>query len=217
MNLGNIWSNLPNNNVNNTKKNNNVNHKSHVNVFHNIFSSKTGQNKAYNALRSENKIISGFSNIKNNTYDNKKYWGTPTWYLFHSISARINEEYYKNNYKMIWSFIKNVCSLLPCPYCRSHAISYVSKISNEQINTKDKLINVLFDFHNFANINSGSEQYLKEKLEIYEKANMTKIFNLFQSRFFKSYILTREFQDWNKMKFKKKFEEFVKDTQDHYN
>ena len=44
-----------------------------------------------------------------------------------------------------------------------------------------------------------------------------KIFNLFQSRFFKSYILTREFQDWNKMKFKNKFKEFVNETQDHYN
>ena len=138
MNLGNIWSNPMNNNVNNTKKNN-YNHKTHPTIFNNIFSSKTGQNKAQNALRSENKIISGFSNIKNNSYDNKKYWGTPTWYLFHSIAARINEEYYKNNYNMIWSFITEVCAMLPCPYCRQHAVQYISKIYNEQINTNQFL------------------------------------------------------------------------------
>ena len=33
---------------------------------------------------------------------------------------------------------------------------------------------------------------------------MKNIFNLFKSRFFKSYFLTREFQDWNKNKFKYK-------------
>jgi len=223
MNLGNIWSNTPNsnnnqhnNNVNNNKKNN-YNHKTHSTIFNNIFSSRAGKNKARRALKSPDKIISGFSNIINNSKDRKKYWGTPTWYLFHSIASRINKEYYKDNYKMIWLFIIEICAILPCPYCRHHATQYVSKISTEQINTKIKLIKVLFDFHNYANRNSGSEQYLEEKLKKYEKSNMTNIFNLFQSRFFKSYILTREFEDWNKMKIKTKFLKFVKETQHHYN
>ena len=48
-------------------------------------------------------------------------------------------------------FIQQTCSVLPCPYCRYHAIMYVNKISNEQINLKEKLIKVLFDFHNSVN------------------------------------------------------------------
>ena len=33
-------------------------------VFHNIFTSKTGVNKAHSAINSNNKVISRFSNLK---------------------------------------------------------------------------------------------------------------------------------------------------------
>jgi hypothetical protein len=229
-NLGNIWSNKsmnrnrtpnpnPNQNPNpnpNPKPKPNPNPKpnSKSNPFNNIFSSKTGKNSAHNALNSNNKIISGFSKLNNK--NSKKYWGTPTWYLFHSIASRINEEYYKNNFKIVWQFIKEVCSHLPCPYCRSHALSYVNKIDDVQVDTKEKLIDILYNFHNYANRNSGSEQYPKEKLDVYKKANIQKMFNLFLSRFFKSYYGTRQFQDWNKSKFKVKLREFMAETNDHY-
>jgi len=202
-NLGNIWSNK----LIKTPK---------INIFNNIFSSKAGNNKANIALRSQNNVISGFSKININSKNSKKYWGTPTWYLFHSIAAKINEEYYKNNYKMIWQFIKSVCSHLPCPYCRSHALSYVNKINDTQLNTKEKLIDILYNFHNHANTNSGSKQYSKEKLDIYKKANIQKMFNFFLARFFKSYIGTRQFQDWNKSIFKVKLREFMAETKEHY-
>ena len=202
-NLGNIWSNkLP--------------HTPKINKFNNIFSSKSNINKVNSALRSQNNVISGFSKINMNGKNSKKYWGTPTWYLFHSIAAKINEEYYKNNYKMVWQFIKLVCSQLPCPYCRSHAMSYVNKINDTQVNTKEKLIDILYNFHNHANTNSGSKQYSKENLDLYKKANIQKMFNFFLSRFFKSYYGTRQFQDWNKSKFKVKLREFMAETKDHY-
>ena len=202
-NLGNIWGNkLPK-----TPK---------INTFNNIFSSKAGNNKANSVLRSQNNVISGFSKINMNSKNSKKYWGTPTWYLFHSIAAKINEEYYKNNYKMVWQFIKSVCSQLPCPYCRSHALLYVNKINDTQVNTKEKLIDILYNFHNHVNTNSGSKQYSKEKLDVYKKANIQKMFNFFLSRFFKSYIGTRQFQDWNKSIFKVKLREFMEETKEHY-
>ena len=231
MNLGNIWTNYNEsnakknniiykkpNNFNNIKKNKQINNSSiniRQNVFNNIFSSKTGQNKAHQVLNSENNIINGFS-VVNDTRDSKTYWGTPTWFMFHSIAAKVNEKYYSENYEKIWNFIKETCSILPCPYCRHHAVQYVIKISINQINTKEKLIQVLFDFHNSVNQQSYKKLYLKKDLSKYKNADMTKIFNLFQSRFFKSYFLTREFQDWNKNKFKEKFTKFVSETKDYF-
>ena len=207
-NLGNIWGEM---NKNKIKVNKNFKQKkiikkkfitqkntitSDINIFNNIYASKSGENKTTNAIN--NKSIK-FSIVNDSA---KKYWGTPTWFLFHSIAARINKTYYSQNFTEIWNFIKLTCVNLPCPYCRNHAVSYVNKVAINDINTKDKLINVLYNFHNFVNRKNGKSLYKKEELEIYEKANMQKIFNLFNQRFFKSYYKTREFQDWTKSKYK---------------
>ena len=69
----------------------------------------------------------------------KRYWGNATWFLFHTIAARIEPEYYKNNINMIWKFISECCGNLPCPFCRSHATAHLKTISIHQINTKAKL------------------------------------------------------------------------------
>ena len=74
----------------------------------------------------------------------------------------------------------------------------------------------MFIFHNSVNQKSYKKIYLKNELEKYKNANMTNIFNLFKSRFFKSYFLTREFQDWNKNKFKQTFLNFIIETKDHF-
>ena len=127
MNLGNIWSNYNNNNVNNTKKiNTKINTK--INKYNTIFQSKTGINKAHKALNNPEKIVTGFSNNSVLSSDSRKFWGTPTWFLFHSIAARIDPIFHKENPHIIWDFIKQTCSVLPCPYCRYHAVNYVNKI-----------------------------------------------------------------------------------------
>lgn len=228
MNLGNIWTNYNSNNVRNAKKINSQKKNTQIKktipqttyrnekVFHNIFTSKTGVNKTHSAINSNNKVISGFSNFKKNYKDSKAYWGTPTWYLFHSIAARIDPIFHKQNPNIIWDFVKQTCSVLPCPYCRYHAIMYVNKISNEQINLKEKLIKVLFDFHNSVNNRNKETLYNETELEKYNSANIDKIFKLFESRFFKSYYSTREFQDWSKAKFRDQLVKFINDTKDHY-
>ena len=223
MNLGNIWTNYNSNNVRNSKKiisqikkpitqTNYTNEK----VFHNIFTSKTGINKTHIAINSHEKVISGFSNFKKNYKDSKAYWGTPTWYLFHSIAARIDPIFHKENPNIIWDFIKQTCSVLPCPYCRYHAVNYVNKINLTQINLKKKLIKVLFDFHNSVNQRNNGILYKEKELEKYNSANIDKIFKLFESRFFKSYYNTREFQDWSKAKFRDELIKFINETKDHY-
>lgn len=139
-----------------------------------------------------------------------------SWYLFHSIAARIDPIFHKQNPNIIWDFVKQTCSVLPCPYCRYHALNYINKINITQINLKEKLIKVLFDFHNSVNKRNNEKLYTETELEKYNSANIDKIFKLFESRFFKSYYNTREFQDWSKAKFRDQLVKFINDTKDHY-
>ena len=61
---------------------------------------------------------------------------------------------------------------------------------------------------NVANNNSGKGNQPKSILEKYNKANIKQIFDLFENRFFKSYIGGRHFHDWQKNEFKTKFINF---------
>lgn len=178
------------------------------NIFNNIFSAKTGNNVVHSKINDTNRSINGFS--KNNEINGTKYWGTPTWYLFHSIAAKINEDFYKVNHTFVLDFIKSCCDVLPCPYCRRDAVNYMSKINYSMVDSKEKLKKVLFDFHNHVNKKNKKNLFNFSDLERYNKSNIEKVIELFNSRFFRSYYNTREFQDWNKTKFYKKFLNFIK-------
>ena len=103
---------------------------------------------------------------------------------------------------VVWNFIKEICASLPCPYCKQHAVSYVNSISISEINTKNKLINRLFVFHNDVNVKTGKPKKNDVVLYKYKSANLNKILELFKSRFFVSYIGRRHFDDWIKSKTK---------------
>ena len=144
------------------------------------------------------------SNIQNNIErhvnqaSTRSYWGTAVWFLFHTISCRIDANFYASNYMYIWGFIKKICHTLPCPLCQKHASEYVDKISNNQINTKDRLKTVLFNFHNSVNSRTGKQVVGTNVLNKYNRANIKQIFDLFEARFFYSYIGRRHFDDWIK-------------------
>ena len=153
--------------------------------------------------------------IKNtqNTQNNrgtKSFWGMPTWILFHTLAEKADETKYEKHYIVVWDFIKDVCGGLPCPYCMTHASNYVSKIQSHQINTKEKLKNVLFTFHNSVNTRTNKPRETINGLEKYKSANLKKILELFMSRFFVSYIGTRQFNDWYKNKLKERVNDFMK-------
>jgi len=147
----------------------------------------------------------------------KSYWGGAVWMFFHTISVKINVNYYNNNYQYMWDFIKKICKTLPCPYCRQHASAYVDKITTHQINTKDKLKTVLFNFHNSVNIRIGKKSENISILTKYNKANIMAIFNLFEQRFFHSYIGTRTFNDWIKNAVKKEYYDFFNNVRTKFN
>ena len=78
----------------------------------------------------------------------------------------------------------------------------------EQINTKEKLINTLFVFHNDVNVKTGKSKSNNIVLYKYKSANLNKILELFMNRFFVSYIGNRQFNDWLKNKTKEKTQIF---------
>ena len=73
-----------------------------------------------------------------------------------------------------------LCTILPCPICTDHAIKYLSKINKNNINTRDKLINLFFNFHNNVNNKLRKKQFTKEKyIELYSSNKLFDILNRF--------------------------------------
>ena len=186
LNFGNMWSQSRKNNVQ-TKRIINVN--------------KFKQNRL--VIKNPNR-----NNVKKSGMGTKAFWGTPTWFLFHSLAEKVNEEKYKIHYMVMWNFIKEVCSALPCPFCKTHAVNYTNGIPITSINTKEKLITTLFNFHNDVNKRTKKPVAGKIILEKYKSSNLNNILKLFNERFFVSYIGTRQFDDWIKNKTKQSTEVF---------
>ncbi len=185
-NFGNMWS--------NSKKNNVVKRNKNIGV-------KFNQNKL--VIKKRAPIVK-----QGDGQGTKGFWGTPTWYLFHSLAEKSDPEKYKKHYNVVWDFIKEICNGLPCPYCKQHASNYVKGIPVYSINTKEKLITTLFNFHNDVNVRTGKMRMGEEVLKKYKSANLNKILELFYSRFFVSYIGRRHFDDWIKNKIKESTRKF---------
>lgn len=170
-----------------------------------------------NAPRNITKTTQNIQPIKSQNVrpDSRAYWGTPTWYLFHTIAEKIDNNYYRNNYMIIWDFIGDICENLPCPFCKTHAVNFIKSININNIKTKEGLKKVLFDFHNTANRNARKKEVDISILNKYKMSNVNKIFILFEKRFFHSYIGTRQFTDWIKNALKIRYKEFLKKIENH--
>uniref|UniRef100_A0A6C0C210 thiol oxidase n=1 Tax=viral metagenome TaxID=1070528 RepID=A0A6C0C210_9ZZZZ len=129
----------------------------------------------------------------------KEIWSVPCWLFFHGFAARINKEFYDNNYLKIWiSVYQNICLNLPCPMCRKHAVDYISKSKEQEINTKEKLIIYLFNFHNYVNLRINKPQYKIDDLEIYKRLKMKKCYYLLHSAFNLPYSSRSLFNGWQR-------------------
>lgn len=78
-------------------------------------------------------------------------WGPPIWIFFHTITTKIKDDLDGNVYKGLFIIIKTICKNLPCPACSADATIFLSKINEDGINTKQKLINNIYIFHNYVN------------------------------------------------------------------
>jgi len=196
MNLGSMWN-------NNLKKN--------TTKFRN-----NNKNQIFNSIKNSKEITKNKKQNVNKKVmpDSRSYWGNPTWTLFHTIAEKINNSYYINNYMIVWGFIKDVCNHLPCPFCKNHAVKYVNLINMNDIKTKEGLKKVLFEFHNYVNRNSNKKTEDISILNRYKNANVSVVFPYFEQRFFRSYIGTRQFNDWINNALKERYKEFCKTIND---
>ena len=109
-----------------------------------------------------------------------KTWGTATWYFFHTLAEKIKENEYDHIKDDILSYIKDICSVLPCPDCRDHAVKFMKRINIGHVNTKEELKHMLYIFHNSINTRKNLPQYSVDELELYKRGNFSKIFAYFK-------------------------------------
>ncbi len=134
-------------------------------------------------------------------------WGPPTWYFLHGFAEKINKEFYESNLVLCYGIIKKICYSLPCPMCRKHAITYLSKHNMRHYNTKEKLKVFLFNFHNAASKHAKNPEQPIEILDQYKTINMLKAWIYFETNFFYQYYSERSFNSWRQNSLKKELKE----------
>jgi hypothetical protein len=111
-------------------------------------------------------------------------WGEPTWFLFHTLSYKIKDEYFVIIREELLNIIYTICYNLPCPDCANHASDYLKSINFNSIQTKEQLKKMLFIFHNVVNTRKGYELFPYENFDDkYSKANTINIIQNFMVYF----------------------------------
>lgn len=111
-------------------------------------------------------------------------WGEPTWFLFHTLSYKIKDEYFVIIREDLLNLIYTICSNLPCPDCATHASSYLKSVNFNSIQSKEQFKKMLFLFHNTVNKRKGYEIFPYEDFdEKYSKANTVNIIQNFINHF----------------------------------
>lgn len=109
-----------------------------------------------------------------------KTWGPPTWYLFHTLAEKMNEDDFAKIKMELINIIKMVCKNLPCPDCSGHATSILNKLNLNLINSKNDLKKMLLWFHNQVNRRLRNPIFTQDDLDKkYKLANTKNIVEYF--------------------------------------
>jgi hypothetical protein len=111
-------------------------------------------------------------------------WGEPTWFLFHTLAEKVNDEIFQSIRLELLNLITLICSNLPCPDCANHASEYMKKINFASIRTKKDLKLMLFQFHNVVNQRKNFPLFPIDELDSkYSNANVVNIIHNFMIHF----------------------------------
>ena len=99
-------------------------------------------------------------------------WGPPIWIFFHTITTKVKDGLDVNVYKGLFRIIKTICKNLPCPTCATDATLFLSKINEDVINSKQKLINNIYIFHNYVNKKNNKILFNYNKILNYNHADL---------------------------------------------
>ena len=129
-------------------------------------------------------------------------WGPFVWKLFHVLVCNIKDSEYNKLKGEIFSQIKNICTALPCPDCSTHATQFLSKITPHNYDTKEKMINLFYNFHNIVNKKKNKPIYEYKDLDKYKDYKLLNVVNEFAPVYTNSTkgnlkLLTQNFQRKN--------------------
>jgi hypothetical protein len=135
-------------------------------------------------------------------------WGPPIWTFIHTIVEKVKEEHYSTLSFRLFSFLRRICSLLPCPECSQHAIRFLNQIKSEQYKTKSDLKTVFFMFHNQVNLRKKKPIFKYGHLDKYRNINLLASYNQFirvyhtrgnmkfLTESFQRTLLVKDFKQW---------------------
>lgn len=110
-------------------------------------------------------------------------WGTYTWILFHWMAENIKTQYFQQERTKIIHLIHTICSQLPCPHCREHAIQYLKDHNIQHCASKDDLRYFLYHFHNSVNVRGNREYKSDSVLKKYKIANLRRLLDSWNHHF----------------------------------
>lgn len=100
----------------------------------------------------------------------KKEWGNATWYLFHTLSYKMKDEYFDELKDDFLNMCSRICSNLPCPDCSEHASAIMRNLNRGNIKTKKDLQMFFFDFHNSVNKRVKKPVFTESSMFMYRNA-----------------------------------------------
>jgi hypothetical protein len=140
-----------------------------------------------------------------------KSWANPTWFFFHTVIEKINPEQYVIIKQELLNHIKNICSILPCPDCASHAVQYMKQIKQPPL-TKEAFKYMLFQFHNSVNLRTKKPLFNYTSMEMYSRVNLQICYILFRNEFIKKTYNPRMLMDsMNRTNYIKKLDKWLTD------
>jgi len=112
-----------------------------------------------------------------------KTWGPCTWFLFHTLAEKIREEHFMKLKPELINIVKNICSNLPCPECKQHAMAKIKTLNDKAINEKESFKKALLIFHNEVNQRLNKPQFSIEELNNkYSKGKLVDIILYFRQQ-----------------------------------
>jgi len=143
----------------------------------------------------------------------KKDWGNISWILMHSLAQKVTENKFIDCKQILIIIIFDICSNLPCPDCREHAIKLLKTSNIHKISNKKQLISFLCEFHNIVNkklkkptknIEEVEKQYSTAKLNMI----VTIFFRVYNSVIYNEKMIADSFR--RKIFLKKLLEDLIK-------
>ena len=107
-------------------------------------------------------------------------WGPQVWCFLHKLVASIKDESFHIIGNQALTYIIQICSMLPCPDCSNHARMFFNKINKSYVNSRTKLIDLLFIFHNEVNKRTKKQiTFPYNSLNMYDNINLYNAYNDF--------------------------------------